>query len=128
MKVAGAIRTLDLRSHKFSALTPSLSPKAASTFQPHYNQVLLDDLQQSPRLPIYSMAVGESGEMWFAVEEKGIQRFRVSGGKWDTPLRIGPDFFKETAAIAIAGGPPDIEKLKAVLARHGLEPAMPQAR
>jgi quercetin dioxygenase-like cupin family protein len=45
-----------------------------------------------------------------------------------TPALIGPDFFAETAAIVNAGGPPDIEKLKAVLAKHGLEPAMPQAR
>ena len=45
-----------------------------------------------------------------------------------TPALIGPDFFKETAAIVNAGGPPDIEKLKAVLARHGLEPALPPAR
>ena len=44
-----------------------------------------------------------------------------------TPALIGPDFFKETAAIVNAGGPPDIEKLKAVLAKHGLEPAMPHA-
>jgi quercetin dioxygenase-like cupin family protein len=42
-----------------------------------------------------------------------------------TPGLIGPDFFKETAAIINAGGPPDMEKLKAVLAKHGLEPAMP---
>ena len=26
--------------------------------------------------------------MWFAVEEKGIQRFRISGAKWDTPLQM----------------------------------------
>ena len=45
-----------------------------------------------------------------------------------TPALIGPDFFKETAAIVNAGGPPDIEKLKAVLAKHGLEPAMPPVR
>ena len=45
-----------------------------------------------------------------------------------TPALIGLDFFKETAAIVNAGGPPDIEKLKAVLAKHGLEPAMPPAR
>jgi quercetin dioxygenase-like cupin family protein len=40
-----------------------------------------------------------------------------------TPALIGPDFFKESAAIVNAGGPPDIEKLKAVLAKHGLIPA-----
>jgi quercetin dioxygenase-like cupin family protein len=42
-----------------------------------------------------------------------------------TPALIGRDFFKETAAIVNAGGPPDIEKLKAVMAKHGLVPAMP---
>lgn len=43
-----------------------------------------------------------------------------------TPALIGPDFFWETAAIVNAAGPPDLEKLKAVLARHGLVPALPQ--
>lgn len=45
-----------------------------------------------------------------------------------TPALIGRDFFKETAAIVNAGGPPDIEKLKAVLAKHGLVAAIPQTR
>ena len=43
-----------------------------------------------------------------------------------TPALIGPAFFRETAAIVNAGGPPDLEKLKAVLTRHGLVPALPQ--
>jgi quercetin dioxygenase-like cupin family protein len=43
-----------------------------------------------------------------------------------TPALISPDFFKESAAIVNAGGPPDMEKLKVVFARHGLVPAMPQ--
>jgi quercetin dioxygenase-like cupin family protein len=42
-----------------------------------------------------------------------------------TPALIGPDFFKETAAIVNAGGPPDVEKLKAVMGKHGLVPALP---
>lgn len=42
-----------------------------------------------------------------------------------TPALIGPDFFKETAAIVNAGGPPDLEKLKVVLAKHGLVAVMP---
>jgi quercetin dioxygenase-like cupin family protein len=42
-----------------------------------------------------------------------------------TPALLGPDFFKEAAAIVNAGGPPDVEKLKAVLLKHGLVPAMP---
>ena len=44
-----------------------------------------------------------------------------------TPALLGPDFFKEAAAIINAGGPPDVEKLKAVLLKHGLVPVMLQA-
>ena len=40
-----------------------------------------------------------------------------------TPALLGPDFFREAAAIVNAGGPPDVEKLKAVLLKHGLVPA-----
>ena len=43
-----------------------------------------------------------------------------------TPALLGPDFFREAAAIANAGDPPDVEKLKAVMLKHGLVPAMPQ--
>ena len=43
-----------------------------------------------------------------------------------TPALIGPNFFKECAAIVNAGGPPDVEKLKAVMSKYGLVPAMPQ--
>ncbi len=39
-----------------------------------------------------------------------------------TPGILGPDFFRESGEIINAGGPPDMEKLKAVLLRHGLVP------
>ena len=42
-----------------------------------------------------------------------------------TPALIGRDFFAEIAAIVNPGGPPDLEKLTAVYAKHGLVPAMP---
>ncbi|MBI3883292.1 MAG: cupin domain-containing protein [Sphingobacteriales bacterium] len=42
-----------------------------------------------------------------------------------TPALIGPDFFKEVAGLLSAGGPPDIEKLKAVYAKWGLKPSIP---
>jgi quercetin dioxygenase-like cupin family protein len=41
-----------------------------------------------------------------------------------TPALLGPAFFREAAAIVNAGGPPDVEKLKAVMAKHGLVPAL----
>ncbi|WP_051416495.1 cupin domain-containing protein [Asinibacterium sp. OR53] len=37
-----------------------------------------------------------------------------------TPGLLGSVFFKEMAEIINAGGPPDIEKLKMVMAKHGL--------
>src|SRR2546429_3889019 len=42
-----------------------------------------------------------------------------------TPALLGPDFFRQAAAIVNAGGPSDVEKLKAVMLKHGLVPAMP---
>ncbi len=43
-----------------------------------------------------------------------------------TPALIGPEFFKEMAAIVNAGGPPDVEKINEVMAKHGLVPIPPQ--
>jgi len=43
-----------------------------------------------------------------------------------TPALLGPDFFKEAAAIVNAGGPPDVKKLSAVMAKHGLVAMMPE--
>ena len=42
-----------------------------------------------------------------------------------TPALLGPIFFKEVAEIVNAGGPPDIERLKLVMAKHGLIPVLP---
>jgi quercetin dioxygenase-like cupin family protein len=42
-----------------------------------------------------------------------------------TPGIIGPDFFRDVAAVldAAAGGPPDLAALGAVMRSHGLTPA-----
>ena len=42
-----------------------------------------------------------------------------------TPGILGPDYFRELAAIAnaAAGGPPDFAAITAVMRRHGLTPA-----
>ena len=37
-----------------------------------------------------------------------------------TPALLGPIYFREVAEIINAGGPPDIGKLKQVMAKHGL--------
>jgi hypothetical protein len=98
----GAVGNLNLDNHKFSTLTPNLPPGAGNNSQPWYNQAALDDDNQAPILPIISMTPGESGEMWFALSEKGIRRFRSSDGVWDTirlPARI-PYFVDITADIA----------------------------
>jgi quercetin dioxygenase-like cupin family protein len=43
-----------------------------------------------------------------------------------TPGLLGPIFFKEIAEIVNAGGPPDLEKLRRTMAKHGLVPVMPK--
>jgi quercetin dioxygenase-like cupin family protein len=42
-----------------------------------------------------------------------------------TPGILGPDFFREIAAVltAAAGGPPDVAAMGAIMRRHGLTPA-----
>jgi hypothetical protein len=37
-----------------------------------------------------------------------------------TPGLIGPEYFRDIAAVVNAGGPPDPAKIKEVMARHGL--------
>ena len=38
-----------------------------------------------------------------------------------SPASIGPSYFREVGELIDAGGPPDIEKLLAIMKRHGLE-------
>ena len=40
-----------------------------------------------------------------------------------TPARVGPEYFRDIAAIVSAGGPPDLQKIFGVMKRYGLEPA-----
>lgn len=45
-----------------------------------------------------------------------------------TPALLGTNYFKEMASILNAGGFSDVEKLKQVMAKHGLVPAMPKVQ
>ncbi|HKI88389.1 MAG TPA: cupin domain-containing protein [Draconibacterium sp.] len=59
----------------------------------------------------------------------GFNNFREENSKAlavITPALLGPNFFKECAEIVNAGGPPDVEKLKMVMKRHGLVPVLPK--
>jgi quercetin dioxygenase-like cupin family protein len=40
-----------------------------------------------------------------------------------TPGLLGPDYFREIGEVVNAGGPPNIERIMAVMRRHGLRPA-----
>jgi quercetin dioxygenase-like cupin family protein len=42
-----------------------------------------------------------------------------------TPASIGPAYFREIAAVINAGGPPDMQKVLAIMKSHGLEPVKP---
>jgi hypothetical protein len=85
----GGVGALDVETHKISTLTPSLPPAAGDNSQPWHSQARLDDDRQAPTLPVTSMAPVGNGEMWFAVSEKGLRRFRNSGGDWETLWRTG---------------------------------------
>ncbi|CAM2154969.1 Cupin type-2 domain-containing protein [Pararobbsia alpina] len=38
-----------------------------------------------------------------------------------SPANIGPDYFREIAGVLGAGGPPNLDMIKSVMKRHGLE-------
>lgn len=42
-----------------------------------------------------------------------------------SPASIGPEYFREIAAVVNAGGPPDMQQMLAIMKRHGLEPVKP---
>jgi quercetin dioxygenase-like cupin family protein len=42
-----------------------------------------------------------------------------------TPGSIGTSYFEELAELVNAGGPPDLAKVKDIMLRHGLVPALP---
>ena len=42
-----------------------------------------------------------------------------------SPATIGPAYFREIAAVINAGGPPDMQKVLAIMKSHGLEPVKP---
>jgi quercetin dioxygenase-like cupin family protein len=44
-----------------------------------------------------------------------------------TPGVFGADYFRDVAELLAAGGPPDMAAIGAVMRRHGLTPAPPQA-
>jgi hypothetical protein len=39
-----------------------------------------------------------------------------------TPATLGPEYFREVGALVAAGGPPDMQKVAAVMRKYGLEP------
>jgi tetratricopeptide (TPR) repeat protein len=85
----GGVGTLDMETHTISTRTPSLPAGAGDNSQPSHFQARLDDDRQAPTLPVTGMTPLGNGEMWFAVSQKGLRRFRNSGGDWETVWRTG---------------------------------------
>jgi len=42
-----------------------------------------------------------------------------------TPGLLGPEYFRDIAEVLSPGGPPNVERIMAVMRRHGLRPALP---
>jgi mannose-6-phosphate isomerase-like protein (cupin superfamily) len=54
----------------------------------------------------------------FANNQSGTARMIITA----TPGRMGPEYFREVAALVRAGVPPDLARVKAVINKYGLEP------
>jgi hypothetical protein len=90
---------MDVDSHKFSTFTPNLPSGAGTNSQSFFRQEFLDDDHQAPTLRMTSLTTGEAGEMWFAVQGKGLRHFRSSDGKWDSVVpACGMEIYLDMAA------------------------------
>jgi len=63
-------------------------------------------------------AVSPRGVHYFVNRSERMARALVVG----TPATLGPDYFREVAAAAAPGGPPDMQKIVSVMRKFGLEP------
>ena len=79
----GAMGTMDIAAHKFSAFTPNLPAGAETNSQPYWNQPRLENRQAAPQRPVIAMAPLDN-QLCFAVESKGLQLFRNSDRTWTT--------------------------------------------
>ncbi len=79
---------------------------------------------------------GESRELapgeWMSTPRGSVHGFRNAGSQKARALvvltpDIGAQYFREVAAVANAGGPPDRAKLLEVMSRYGLVPAPAQS-
>ena len=66
---------------------------------------------------------------WMSTPRGSVHAFRNDGPQSVRALvvlspDIGAQYFRDVAAVVDAGGPPDRAKLLAVMARHGLAPAI----
>jgi uncharacterized cupin superfamily protein len=69
---------------------------------------------------------------WMSTPRGSVHAFANPGGEMVRALvmltpDIGERYFRDVAAVANAGGPPDRAKLMEVMARYGLVPAAPRA-
>jgi hypothetical protein len=79
----GGIGWLDLQTHHFSALTPPLVLNANNPNSLR-NPIASDSGNGPPRGKVVGIAEGLPGEIWVAVWQKGIQRYRVADHTWQT--------------------------------------------
>jgi quercetin dioxygenase-like cupin family protein len=73
--------------------------------------------------------VFEVGPGDHAVSPRGVRHYFVNRSDRmaralvvGTPATLGPEYFREVAAAAVAAGPPDMQKIVAVMRKYGLEP------
>lgn len=73
--------------------------------------------------------VHEIGPGDHALSPRGVRHYFVNRGDRlaralvvGTPATLGPEYFREVAAAAAPGGPPDLQKIFTVMRKYGLEP------
>jgi hypothetical protein len=73
--------------------------------------------------PGESLVVPKGVDHHFDNRHEGLAR----GMTVQTPGTIGPDYYREMAAILNAGGPPDMARVQETMRKHGLVAVPPKA-
>jgi quercetin dioxygenase-like cupin family protein len=73
--------------------------------------------------------VFEVGPGDHAVSPRGVRHYFINRSEHmaralvvGTPATLGPEYFREVAAAAAPGAPPDMQKILGVMRKYGLEP------
>jgi tetratricopeptide (TPR) repeat protein len=80
----GGLGRWDADRQRITTFLPGLEQAKLGGLASHHWDKELDPLDGPPRHPVNAIVSGQPGNLWLAVQRKGIQHFDVRSGRWAT--------------------------------------------